>query len=363
MNVSIVGPVKQNASEGKTNPKIFIYKQAFETIGYSVKLFSTTMSKIHVFKLLKNLKQALKFGDTVVLMFGGNACRQLVKFVLFLNKKYKKRIVLAPFGTGPLNPILNNKDNEFVNKFINNLDFSGMKDKKMAKQLKRLDLVVVQNDTLARCFTSFYGLDNVFVLPNIRFSSNNQNNEYKCDGESINVVFISRVVEEKGILDLMDVVNAINKEQHSNKVKLNIYGEKHLNDNQESIFNGYLNDNVSYYGPIPNKEADEVLKKNTIACLPTKYVGEGTPGFLIEALIAGVPLVTSSFTQVNDIIKDGVDSLIFKIGDKDDLKSKLLLLLNNRDMLLELHKNAIQSGKRFAFENNIDTIQKMIEGN
>lgn len=83
MKVSIVGPIKSNAKEGKTNPKIFIYRDAIESIGYETMLFSTSVSKFKPISFLKSMKQSIVFGDTVLLMLGGRASRSLLKIFLF----------------------------------------------------------------------------------------------------------------------------------------------------------------------------------------------------------------------------------------------------------------------------------------
>ena len=54
--------------------------------------------------------------------------------------------------------------------------------------------------------------------------------------------------------------------------------------------------------------------------LTNKTYWEGAPGFIIESLIAGVPIITSSFSQVNDLINDEVEGLIFELGNTDSLK-------------------------------------------
>ena len=69
--VSIVGAINIKALQGKTSPKIFIYRDAFEELGFETKLFSTNVKKIFFLQLIKNIKKAFIYGDTVVFMLGG----------------------------------------------------------------------------------------------------------------------------------------------------------------------------------------------------------------------------------------------------------------------------------------------------
>ncbi|MCR5185108.1 MAG: glycosyltransferase [Bacilli bacterium] len=361
MRISIIGPIKQNAKEGKTNPKIFIYQSAFEKLGYETKLFSTSLSKIKVFKLLSNIKQALRYGDSIVLMLGGNACRKLLKLILFFNKKRKKRLILCPFGTGPLNPILSGKSPELVNDFIMERNFHGIKDERMKKTLSKIDCVVAQNDILKRCFVEFYELNNVKVLPNFRMHS--EMKEISKNYKERSIVFISRVVKEKGILDLIKVVSEINSDKKDEeKIHLCIYGEKHLNSEEDALFNSLLSDTIKYYGPIPNELVPQTISNYAFSCLPTKHNGEGTPGFIVESLIAGVPVIASSYSQVSSILTDGYDGIIFKLGDYNDLKAKLCNALADKLVIDQYHKNAFESGQKYLFENNKNIIKEIIEG-
>ncbi len=358
MKVSIVGPIKKNAKQGKTNPKIFIYQEALEVLGYQTRLFSVSLPKYKIFSLIKNLVNSLKYGETILLMLGGGASRTLTGLILFLNKFYKKRLVLCPFGTGPLNKLLKDKNSEFVDAFLTQNKYGRIKDKRMESKLKKLDCVVVQNDVLKNCFENFYKLKNVVVLKNFRSKSATDSTF-----EKNSIIYISRVNEEKGILDLMEVINKHNSDSDkSNNIKLDIYGENHLENKSLETFNSLLDENIKYFGTVPNEEVQMIISRHAISCLPTKYNGEGTPGFLIESLIAGVPIVVSSFSQVSSIVENGFDSIVFKMGDKKSLLQAILKMLSNEDLLSTFRKNASTSGHKYIFENNIETIQKIIEG-
>lgn len=359
MKVSIVGPIKENAKKGQTNPKIFLYQKSLEKMGYETRLFSTALPKYKIISLYKNFKNALKYGDSIFLMFGGNACRKLISPLLHLNKKYKKRLILCPFGTGPLNPLLRNKSVEFTNKFINELNFGYLNDKKVEKNLKKLDCVVLQNDVLNRCFASFYHLSNTKVLRNFREPDLNECN-YNYKDRSI--IFISRVVKEKGILDLMQIVDSINKVSNDKKLLLDIYGEKKFEDNDNALFNSLLSNEIKYFGPIPNNQVQRIISEHAVSCLPTRHNGEGTPGFIIESLLAGVPIIVSSFSQVNSIVKDSYDSVVFNICDLDDLKNKLIDLIYDKKKINKYRENAFNSGKQYTFESNIHDIKLIVEG-
>ena len=61
-------------------------------------------------------------------------------------------------------------------------------------------------------------------------------------------------------------------------------------------------------------------------------------------------------------MKDGVDSLFFEMGNKEDLKAKLIFLLENIKQLEQMSKECIKSGRRFLYEHERDKFLKYVYG-
>ena len=79
-------------------------------------------------------------------------------------------------------------------------------------------------------------------------------------------------------------------------------------------------------------------------------MGEGTPGAIVESLIAGTPVLTSNFPQAKYLLNDGKDSLFYEMFNKEELKNKLLYIINNRSVLESMSKEAFNSGKKYTYE-------------
>lgn len=362
--VSIVGSINATGLQGITNPKIFIFTQALEKAGFEINFFTTGLKKTRILRLLINIRNAFKYGDSIVFMLGGNGCRKLLSLILFFKRIYKKRIILNPFGTGPLNPLLAKKDPIFVFNFINKNDFQGIKDDRIGKKLSKFECIMLETEILKQCYENFYKLKNVVIVPNLRFVPSISNFKLVDSGnKSLKIIYISRVTETKGILDLMLIINELNNDVYN--VFLDIYGTIHLSESSHSLFLKLLDESkgkMRYLGTIPNDQVIDTIRKHEISCLPTRHNGEGAPGFLIESLIAGVPIISSSFSQVSNLVTDEVDGYIYELGNNEDLKKKILFVLNNKKILFKLSENAIKKGSRFTFEYNKENIRKYISG-
>ncbi|MFA5503255.1 MAG: glycosyltransferase, partial [Bacilli bacterium] len=122
------------------------------------------------------------------------------------------------------------------------------------------------------------------------------------------------------------------------------------------------NKGVSYNGVLLKTEVIGTIKKYLMFSLPTRYYGEGAPGALVESLIAGVPVLVSSYSQVNALIQDNENGIIYEIGNKEDLKNKLLYIYKNPEKIIAMRKAAFESGKKFLYSGNRELFLSSILG-
>ncbi len=99
-----------------------------------------------------------------------------------------------------------------------------------------------------------------------------------------------------------------------------------------------LREDIQITGYIPNREVLNMLKKLHIFVLPS--FSEGRSIALLEAMATGRAIVASDIPQNREIIRDGVNGLLFDPNSPEDLKNKLKSLIENRERLIFLAKNA-----------------------
>lgn len=310
--------------------------------------------------IISAIKHAIKRNDTIVIMAGPKGCRFIIPIVCHYNKKRKARVVFCPVGIGTVDKLVKNLPQAQIDDFINCRNFQGIKDEKMKSLLQKLDFVCPENDIQNNLYKSYYELKNTCVIENFR-DIDIEEKKYSNSTQQLSIIYASRVKEYKGILDLMEVVTEINK-QNSFKVKLDIYGDNQLQNENSDRFIKMLNDNISYFGAVPTDEVSKKIREHDLFCLPTQYYGEGTSGALVEALIAGTPALVSSYTQVNYLIENNKNGFIFKIGSKDDLKKRILEIMNNKSILKEIGISAQESARRFTYSYNRQTFLNIMVG-
>lgn len=350
---------QQNVTDGgRLKMRLFI--DLLKEEGQEVSVIELDGWKKHFFGIILNIKKAIKRADNIIIMAGPKGCRFIIPIVCHFNKKKNSRIVYCPVGIGTIDKLVKNMTQEQVDNFINCNNFYNIKDNRMQKLLMKMDYVCPENAIQDSLYKTFYKLNNTCVIENFRNIRIEKKN-YKKNLNSLRIIYASRIKEYKGILDLMEVVNGLNKLSNNN-IYLDIYGDNQLQPENESLFRKMLNSNVVYKGVVSSNDISSRLKDYDLFCLPTKYYGEGTSGALVEAMISGTPALISSYSQSSTLITDNVNGFIFKIGCKESLGNKLREIVNNKEKLEAVGLAAQDFAKKFTYDFNRDTFLRVMVG-
>ncbi len=163
------------------------------------------------------------------------------------------------------------------------------------------------------------------------------------------VLFVGSGFERKGVKFLVKAVESI-----SAPVSLMIVGKgsdariKNIVGHQKVIFCG------------PQKDIHKYYAASNIFVFPTMYEPFGNVH--LEALASGLPVITTKYSGAAEIIKDGVTG--FVVGDPDDYEAiaeKIKTILNNKDKLKSMSKNARRLAEEFTYKRHIDEIMSLYE--
>lgn len=310
-------------------------------------------------KIKSQIKKGIKECDIIVLITSDNGERILIPFINKINSKYHKRFVFSQIGTSFLYSHIKYLTESEKESFFHEHNFHGqIPEIKVSSELKKIDAILAETELIRDAFISFYGLDNCYYLTNFR--DYKQGDGQVKDDKAIRLAFLSRVTKRKGIFELLESTSLLLKEGLN--LCLDIYGELSFNKNEETRFHDFLNNRIRYLGGLsPNKVIDTLSGYNFL-CFPTKCEGEGTPGCVIESLIAGTPVISSNFTQSDELLTNGVDSLLYEFNNKEELYKVLKKVALKEVDYKALSDGAKKSGEKFTFEYNKEKFYKLILG-
>jgi glycosyltransferase involved in cell wall biosynthesis len=170
----------------------------------------------------------------------------------------------------------------------------------------------------------------------------------------IKFVFVGRLMERKGLYELLEVAKMLKEEQLN--FQLDIFGGGNMQTALQKIIddNG-LNQIVTLHGTV--QQGWKKIYEGHCFVFPSWY--EGFSGSLVEAMITGIPIIASDISMNKEAVTDGKTALLFKVKDKEQLFQRMKKVITNYDDVLMLGKNArTEALARF----DIKTIASQYEG-
>lgn len=139
---------------------------------------------------------------------------------------------------------------------------------------------------------------------------------------AVNVLFLGRLREKKGVFDLVASLPEILK--HCPQLRFILAGDEGEAKVRASAAALGVAEAVELPGWVDGDQKNTLLAKADIFVLPSYF--EGLPVGLLEAMAIGIPIVTTPVGGIPDLIEDGVTGLLVKPGDSAALAASLIRL-------------------------------------
>jgi glycosyltransferase involved in cell wall biosynthesis len=213
-------------------------------------------------------------------------------------------------------------------------------DSKLSKLLYKYAEVVF---TVSPNFTELVnscGGNGITQRPGISFNYTDIVEVRKLKNKSIyNILYLGRLDVEKGLIELLDAVELIKKKQVYN-FKLTIVGDGYNEDYIKHYSNKLnLGDTIYFYGPETDlSRIKDLYVESDLFILPTHH--EGFPRTLYEAMIFGVPIITTFVGGISSRMIDNYNCLKIMPFSVDSIVEKLEYAFNNYVNLNPLITNA-----------------------
>ena len=253
--------------------------------------------------------------------------------VILFNPKTRYLLSLNSMSAYRLISVINGlPGNRYVVYWAAGGEFADLiKEKRVSRKPYRVvDKFLLQGETMVKTMAEC-GFSNTVYVPNFKRISYIPE---KGEKDSIlRFVFISRINPHKGCNYILSAARRLNG-KYQNRYLIDFYGDvapeypdflDQVNSIPNVNYKGYLDmlDNRNY----------NVLAQYDAMLFPTYWDGEGFPGVVVDAFVAGLPVIASDWHLNKEIVKDGETGFIIKPQDEDSLYSVMEKCIENPEIL------------------------------
>lgn len=252
--------------------------------------------------------------------------------------------------------------------------FKNMKTRFLIKRVfNRSDGIVSFSNFTKKEVEKLYGLEKdkiTTIYPGISVPKIDQKEvnglikRYKVGKKDFMVLFVGRLVERKGVDDLIRAIGKMKRE----RVKLLVIGGGPEKEKlTRLVMKLGLQKKVLFVGDAPYHKIHPFYKLADIFCMPSKYLKEkgdveGLGLAFLEAQSYGIPVIGAQSGGIPEAIDDGRSGFIVPEEDPDSIKEKILLL-RDKQLYKKMSEHALKFVKRkFSWERCVDEHIKLYEG-
>ena len=137
------------------------------------------------------------------------------------------------------------------------------------------------------------------------------------EGETIDFVFIARLMKEKGIDNYLDTAEVIRKKYPQTRFHICGFCEDDYTARLEKLQEKGV---IIYHGMV--KDMTAIYRQISCTIHPT-YYPEGLSNVLLESSASARPIITTNRAGCKEVIDDGVNGYICKQNDSEDLTKQV----------------------------------------
>lgn len=180
------------------------------------------------------------------------------------------------------------------------------------------------------------------------FNPDNNNKSYLPKifrNDKKNILFVSRLVWEKNLSDLIKVYKAFELDGHP--YNFIIAGSGHAEKEvRKAMPKAYFTGNLSH------EELNKLYASADLLFFPS--ISETFGNVVLEGLSSGTPAIVANKGGTRDMIQNGYNGYICEHQNIDDYKNKINMLLKSEDKLKEMSSNARDSSSKYNWDELTD---------
>ncbi|MGY9038351.1 MAG: glycosyltransferase family 4 protein [Rhodobacterales bacterium] len=202
----------------------------------------------------------------------------------------------------------------------------------------RNSLVLLETNYLCSWASNRHPRANIDWHPNCREIPDDP---YPREERSARFVFLGKVSVEKGV----DTILRMKERWPDDPFVIEVIGALDGTICEDRLA---ATPGVEYSGVMSPDAAAERLGQCQALILPTRYLGEGYPGAILEAYAQGTPVIATKWRAIPEIVADGETGLLIDVGAEDQLRDAMLHIIEDKQHATTMRTYAQKAAKKYT---------------
>lgn len=228
------------------------------------------------------------------------------------------------------------------------------------KTLMLCDKGIVLSKTLRKNLTPFLRENRIFELNNFVEDFLFQARGGAQDFDKLKIIYLSNLMTEKGVFDLLDALDILTK----NNIEFEAKIAGGIDTSVEEEIRKKLNNSpvcVDYLGLVYAEEKKDMLEWGNVFVFPTYYAMEGQPISIFEAMATSNIILTTKHAGIPDVFEEEVNGFYIEKRSPNSIAIKLQMISENMGRCIEISdRNMEEASEKYRVESFIDNLYNIL---
>lgn len=222
---------------------------------------------------------------------------------------------------------------------------------------KKIDAQIVLGQNLVPMFSNLMSEKKIYVVPNggdYHFPDRARINNKVC------VLFLANFKKSKGFIDFIKAAEYFNGTNNVEFICAGSWSENKTELEARDLLT--LVPNVKIHGLVKDDEKLKLLVNSDIFVFPTYYRNEGHPWVIIEAMAAGLPIISTNHAAIPETVSDGINGFLVAKQNPQAIADKIKFLTENHEIRIAMGKESRRLyEEKFTEGKMVDNLKRVFE--
>jgi glycosyltransferase involved in cell wall biosynthesis len=186
---------------------------------------------------------------------------------------------------------------------------------------------IVLGNNLIYMFEDVMPREKIYVIPN---AADYHYPEKDSSEEGIRVLFLGNFIESKGIIDFINAAQILKKQTQLRFLCAGNYMDEKSKSRIQQLEKEQSN--LHILGPVSGEDKFALLKNADIFVFPTYYRNEGHPWVIVEAMGAGLPVISTDHGAIVESVIHQHNGFIVKPRQPQEIAQRILELAKDQSL-------------------------------